>query len=68
MVVAILFIAALAGLLVPLVFLGLSKTLHNSMLLRVARAPMSFFNSNPVGRVLNRFSKDTAVTDQVLVT
>ena len=28
---------------------------------------MSFFVSHPVGRLLNRFSKDTAVADSVLV-
>ena len=28
---------------------------------------MSFFVSNPIGRILNRFSKDTAVVDSVFV-
>jgi ATP-binding cassette subfamily C (CFTR/MRP) protein 4 len=32
--------------------------LHNSMLLRVLRAPLAFFHTNPAGRVLNRFSND----------
>ena len=50
------------------VFIHLSNSLHNSMLKRVARAPMQFFNSNPLGRILNRFSKDTALTDSILTT
>ena len=41
-------------------------SLHNSMLQRVAHAPMLFFNSNPLGRIINRFSKDTAMIDSVL--
>lgn len=32
--------------------------MHNSMVLRVLRAPLSFFHTNPAGRVLNRFSND----------
>jgi ABC-type multidrug transport system fused ATPase/permease subunit len=32
--------------------------MHNSMILRVLRAPLSFFHTNPAGRVLNRFSND----------
>ena len=34
-----------------------SKTLHNSMLANVLRSPMSFFDTTPLGRILNRFSK-----------
>ena len=41
----------------------IARQLHNSMLLRVTRAPTSFFDANPLGRILNRFSKDTAVLD-----
>jgi ATP-binding cassette subfamily C (CFTR/MRP) protein 4 len=35
-----------------------STRLHSSMLLRVLRAPLAFFHTNPAGRVLNRFSND----------
>ena len=36
------------------------------MLEHVIRAPMSFFDTTPVGRVLNRFSKDVMSIDMVL--
>ena len=35
-----------------------SHALHQSMLDRVIKAPMSFFDNTPAGRILNRFSKD----------
>ena len=35
-----------------------SSTLHRRMLERVMRCPMSFFDTTPAGRVMNRFSKD----------
>ena len=35
-----------------------SKQLHIGMLNSVLHAPMSFYNQNPTGRILNRFSKD----------
>ncbi|MCO5564932.1 hypothetical protein L7F22_018602 [Adiantum nelumboides] len=43
-----------------------AKRLHNNMLSAILRAPMSFFNSNPIGRVINRFAKDTADIDRSL--
>jgi ATP-binding cassette subfamily C (CFTR/MRP) protein 4 len=33
-----------------------SKKLHDGMTKAVLRAPISFFDTNPLGRVLNRFS------------
>ena len=43
-----------------------SRILHSNMLWRVFRAPTSFFDTTPVGRILNRFSKDTQQVDEIL--
>ena len=43
-----------------------SKNLHAAMLENVCRAPMSFFDTTPLGRVVNRFSKDIYTVDEVL--
>ena len=45
-----------------------SRKLHAKLLARVMRLPMSFFDSQPSGRLLNRFTKDTEAVDlQILV-
>lgn len=36
------------------------------MLQRIVRAKYIFFSSNPVGRILNRFSKDISIIDNNL--
>lgn len=43
-----------------------STNLHNNMFSKVVYATMHFFNTNPSGRILNRFSKDTGAVDEVL--
>jgi ATP-binding cassette subfamily C (CFTR/MRP) protein 1 len=40
------------------------KVLHENMYSNLLRAPMRFFNENPVGRLLNRFTKDQADVDR----
>ena len=40
--------------------------LHHSVLLNVLASPMSFFDMTPIGRVVNRFSKDVDVLDTVI--
>jgi ATP-binding cassette subfamily C (CFTR/MRP) protein 4 len=44
-------------------FVRAGRALHHAMLQGVVYSPMAFFQANPVGRVLNRFSKDTQVVD-----
>ncbi|KAH8377694.1 hypothetical protein KR093_006671 [Drosophila rubida] len=43
-----------------------STKLHNSMFRGISRAAMYFFNTNPSGRILNRFSKDMGQVDEIL--
>ncbi|TFK51703.1 multidrug resistance-associated ABC transporter [Heliocybe sulcata] len=43
-----------------------ARKLHDSMLHSVIRAPLSFFEMTPTGRILNLFSRDTYVVDQIL--
>lgn len=43
-----------------------SKALHDLLLSKLLRYPMSFFESTPQGRIVNRFSKDMFVIDDTL--
>ncbi|GAU94483.1 hypothetical protein RvY_06252-2 [Ramazzottius varieornatus] len=47
-------------------FVKAGGTLHNGMLHRLMRAPMSYFDTTPLGRILNRFSKDIDTLDIAL--
>ena len=47
--------------------IGASKRLHGKMLQRVVKAPVQFFDTNPTGRIINRFSNDIGVLDQYLL-
>lgn len=38
--------------------------MHNSMVKSVIRANITFFDSNPIGRITTRFSRDMAIVDQ----
>ncbi|XP_028288471.1 multidrug resistance-associated protein 4-like isoform X2 [Parambassis ranga] len=43
-----------------------AQTLHNNMFSAVLRTPARFFDVNPIGRILNRFSKDINQMDSML--
>lgn len=43
-----------------------AKDLHNNLLSRTMRLPMSFFDCTPLGRIINRFSKDLDVVDNII--
>uniref|UniRef100_A0A3Q4AMX3 Cystic fibrosis transmembrane conductance regulator n=1 Tax=Mola mola TaxID=94237 RepID=A0A3Q4AMX3_MOLML len=40
-----------------------AQTLHNRMFKAILRTPVRFFDINPIGRILNRFSKDIGQLD-----
>lgn len=43
-----------------------SKRLHNKLLAKVLHAKLAFFDTNPIGRILNRFSNDVDQADSLL--
>ncbi|CAJ1373645.1 unnamed protein product [Effrenium voratum] len=43
-----------------------ARTFHRRLLTTLLRLPMTFFDTTPLGRVLNRFSKDIYTVDEVL--
>lgn len=47
------------------VFIKTTSNMHSAMCERVLRANILFFDANPIGRILTRFSKDMAVLDLV---
>ncbi|KAB0345161.1 hypothetical protein FD754_022087 [Muntiacus muntjak] len=54
------------SLLILYILVNSSQTLHNKMLEAILRAPILFFNINPIGRILNRFFKDIGHMDDLL--
>jgi ABC-type multidrug transport system fused ATPase/permease subunit len=56
----------LRGIVIFFISLTASKNMHNAMVMRIARAPILFFDSHPVGRIQTRFSKDTSTLDLLI--
>ncbi|XP_020512546.2 ATP-binding cassette sub-family C member 12 isoform X1 [Labrus bergylta] len=46
--------------------MGAACKLHNTMFKKIIASPMSFFDTTPTGRIINRFSKDQEEVDTVL--
>eukprot|EP01039_Chlorochromonas_danica_P003955 gene3955-4327_t len=46
--------------------MGTSAVLHKGLLRGTMNAPVAFFDTNPVGRILNRFSSDLLTVDEEL--
>lgn len=39
-----------------------ARTLHRNAIKRVIRAPTRFFDTTPLGRIINRYVKDTKIS------
>ncbi|XP_037610526.1 canalicular multispecific organic anion transporter 2 isoform X2 [Sebastes umbrosus] len=46
--------------------IGAARKLHSNLLTNKLHTPQSFFDTTPIGRLINRFSKDIYVIDEVL--
>lgn len=46
--------------------LNAARYLQNNLLTRTLRLPMAFFDTTPLGRIVNRFSRDVDVVDNIL--
>ena len=64
--IATLVLSILRAILFFVVSFNSSKNSFRKMMDRVFRAPMGFFQSNPNGRIMNRFSKDMNLMDETL--
>ncbi|XP_060065903.1 ATP-binding cassette sub-family C member 5-like [Ylistrum balloti] len=63
---AIILLASLKSVIGSTVMVKASDRLHNRALDNVMKAPMAFFDANPTGRILNRFSRDMDEGDAFL--
>ncbi|XP_063925011.1 ATP-binding cassette sub-family C member 4-like isoform X1 [Zophobas morio] len=45
---------------------SISNNLHNVMLQRIVNATVTFFNEHSSGRILNRFTKDIGIVDEII--
>ncbi|KAH9003059.1 ABC transporter [Lactarius hatsudake] len=57
----------LNGTAIAFIVYSASRRMHDNAITRVMLSPMSFFETTPVGRIMNRFSKDIDTIDNVLV-
>ena len=56
-------VSSLRSLLLALGCIYAARSLHSQLLQRVLRLPLSFFDSQPSGRLLNRFTRDVEQMD-----
>ncbi|XP_058447071.1 ATP-binding cassette sub-family C member 4 isoform X2 [Malaya genurostris] len=66
LIIAIVFFTIFRGYLFFNICMKASRTLHDRMFAKILAAPMRFFDTNPSGRILNRFSKDMGAIDELL--
>ncbi|XP_046746881.1 ATP-binding cassette sub-family C member 4-like isoform X4 [Diprion similis] len=67
-VIGCMFFVSLRNMLFLRMCINASHNIHNEMFANLLQATMRFFNTNPSGRILNRFSKDVGTMDELLPT
>lgn len=65
-IVAMVLLSIIKGYTFTKVTLRASSKLHDTMFKRILGSPISFFDTTPTGRLVNRFSKDQDEVDAVL--
>jgi ATP-binding cassette subfamily C (CFTR/MRP) protein 4 len=66
LILAVIFVTLSRGFVFFAVCMRASKKLHDRSFLCLLHSPMRFFDLNPTGRILNRFSKDMGAVDELL--
>jgi ATP-binding cassette, subfamily C (CFTR/MRP), member 4 len=66
LIVAVVAVTLSRGFIFFAVCMRASKKLHDKSFLCLLHSPMRFFDTNPSGRILNRFSKDMGAVDELL--
>ncbi|XP_031638154.1 multidrug resistance-associated protein 4-like, partial [Contarinia nasturtii] len=65
-IISLIFAAILRSVLFSLVCTKASQSLHDTMFHGLISTKMQFFNENPAGRIMNRFTKDMGNADEML--
>lgn len=66
LIIAVIVVTLARGFIFFAICMRSSKKLHDQSFLRLLHSPMRFFDTNPCGRILNRFSKDMGAVDELL--
>lgn len=66
LILAVVLVTLSRGFIFFAVCMRASKKLHDKSFLSLLHSPMRFFDTNPSGRILNRFSKDMGTVDELL--
>ncbi|KAI8129034.1 putative multidrug resistance-associated protein lethal(2)03659 [Lucilia cuprina] len=66
LIIAVVVMTTFRGFLFFKICMHASKVLHDRMFCSILNATMRFFDQNPSGRILNRFSKDMGAIDEFL--
>ena len=56
----------LRSVVIMLLFVTSSTNMHNAIVRKIIRTHIIFFDSNPIGRIFTRFSKDVSTLDLIM--